>query len=509
MGLSIFNFNVLLMRMHKIIALTICCFIISNKIAAQILPRNGSVLNYRLIGFSFPPSSAASQYVVEIAKGSQHDDESFKKHTIKVLNSDKNRIIVEVPSFGTEYTWRVSRVIDNIATPDGSFNYFRTGYSRNADTNEKRLTVIQKAERYQDAHVFMDESMTLYDMGGNPVWYLPENGELKNLIMVRDMKLSPQGTITFLCRDKAYEVDYNGKILWKGPNDGRVSGDSSEHYHHEFTRLSNGHYMVLGTEFGFTTSDTSRSRKNHLFTRDKTKRDDTNYRQTLFGTLIEYDAQGQVLWSYKFAKYLVGSDLVNRRADDGLVKYDAHDNSFFFDEKKRVIYVSFKNISRVIKISYPEGKVLREYGQKFIAGAPQLDDGLFCQQHSCKVSQKGYLYLFNNNTCNHGSCSKVVMLQEPANANGAPLKVWEYGCEEEDIFPQKTGSGGNVEELPDESLFVCGNDLFIVRRDKKIVWCARPGNYNSTENTWGMLRNYRASIITSRKQLEKLIWSAH
>ncbi len=30
---------------------------------------------------------------------------------------------------------------------------------------------------------------------------------------------------------------------------GAVSGDTEEHFHHEFTRLHNGHYMVLGNEY--------------------------------------------------------------------------------------------------------------------------------------------------------------------------------------------------------------------------------------------------------------------
>jgi len=88
-------------------------------------------------------------------------------------------------------------------------------------------------------------------------------------------------------------------------------------------------------------------------------------------------------------------------------------------------------------------------------------------------------------------------------------KIWEYTCYTDtiaNVYP----SGGNVVELPDKSIFVSmafpDSRIFIVAQNKKMLWCAKVENRNQSEKKWAPVNIYRASIITSRDQLEKLIW---
>ena len=71
--------------------------------------------------------------------------------------------------------------------------------------------------------------------------------------------------------------------------------------------------------------------------------------------------------------------------------------------------------------------------------------------------------------------------------------------------------GGNVVELPDKSIFVdeCGKvgKVFIVNRDKQVIWSALPESFGSELHIWNAVTNYRASIITDPKDLEKLIFN--
>ena len=54
-------------------------------------------------------------------------------------------------------------------------------------------------------------------MDGNPVWYLPEDkGEINEAEHPRDIELTPFGTITLLCVNQIYEVNYDADILWNG-----------------------------------------------------------------------------------------------------------------------------------------------------------------------------------------------------------------------------------------------------------------------------------------------------
>ena len=485
--------------------------------SAQVSPKEGSKLHYRIIGFSVPRAENAASYEIEISGCNCYSEDSFNKSILVSAGGKENKIIAEVPSFGSQYTWRVKYVAKNGAKTKSRLYHFSTTSIPNVDTSNTRLRITKAANKYRDAYVFLDHARTLYDMNGHPVWYLPHLQAFKdeNLNDVRDLKLSPYGTITFLIDQRVYEISYNGDILWKGPNNGMVSGKRTEHYHHEFTRLNNGHYMVLGTErvqWKVSATKDSSLLHNEKVTWDSARKE---LRQEIeFGTVIEYDAMGRVVWSWKSSEYFMKSDLSNRRTADGLFDIDTHENSFFFDEKTKVIYVSFKNISRILKIRFPSGKVLATYGEIYVPGKPFKGNMLFCYQHSCRESQSGDLYLFNNNSCDSGGVPTVLMIHESKTGQEKPEKIWEYICRVEDMPAKKetaaTSAGGNVWELPHQSIFVsmCSvySAVFIIDRDKNILWSAIPEKWNKTQNHWQGTDQYRASIINNRRQFERLIW---
>ena len=426
------------------------------------------------------------------------------------------------------------------------YHHFKTGITRMVDSNYVRVVVFKDAEKYQDAHVFMDGTGVLYDMKGHPVWYLPGKDSLG---ADGDIKLTPQGTITFMSEKATkniYEINYNGDTLWTGPNKGKVSGDKTEYYNHEFTRLSNGHYMVLGEERVLWTpvisKDSTLSAPVHHANRKSKQIADSEGTRTGFGTVIEYDPSGKVVWSWKSWDFfkrvdstLLNSINYNYRPKVQKQLLDVHQNSFYFDEKEKVLYLSYRGISTILKIKYPEGTVLNVYGKLLGDFGDETGTEWFCGQHSIKISQDGYLYLFNNNKCSEGAPPSVIMMQQPTTTDDKLKKVWEFNCTNDDVIAQKQKEtlepgyanglklnpqipqvitfdrGGNVVELPDKSIFVdeCGKvgKVFIVNRDKQVIWSALPESFGSELHIWNAVTNYRASIITDPKDLEKLIFN--
>jgi hypothetical protein len=486
---------------------------ISTCVLAQITPKEESTITYRLIGFSFPPEKDTKSYKIQIAWGCYYNEDSFKKNIILKLPATGTKVIGEVPYFGRQYTWRV---VSNAGKVSGELHHFNVIMNPSVDTGVTRLRIIKNAEKYKDAFVFLDNSRALYDMKGNAVWCMPDIGiTITENTQVRDMKLTSHGTITFLLSEagnaQAYEMDYDGHILWKAPNDGKVSKDSTEHYHHELTRLANGHYMVLGTEYAMTKFPMQL----------ENGRGDSVIKMKLpFGTIIEYDEKGNVVWNWNSSKYFASTDIYYFRDQSrGRPEPDIHDNAFFFDEKNQVIYVSYKRISRVLKIKYPEGEVVGSYGEKFEPFKMPQGNGWFCEQHSCSVSSDGYLCLFNNNECNPGRPPTVIMLEEDPGGQNELRKVWEYelGKEmrnsnsiESGLQPRLATVGGNIIELADKSFFVstCNTygNLFIVDRSKNELWNAIPEQWDQRIGKWLVLPQYRASIITKRELLDALIW---
>jgi len=480
--------------------------IVACRCAAQVRPADGSKLNYRLIGFTFPATSETGSYEVQIAAGTIDKTRDFEKSIIKTYQSGEAKLIAEVPWFGRQYTWRAVYKSDGHKDHYSELHYFSTDSIPETDTNKVRLRIIKPAVKYADGYVFVEDRI-LYDMNGHPIWFLPDiEGLMKKDYILRDIKLSPRGTITFLLNEKIYEIDYDGHILWKGPDNGAVGGDTTEHYHHEFTRLANGHYMVLGKEIPY-----ARRAANE---KNGTDKHDAFYDKSDMGTIIEYDEKGRVVWSWKSSGYFNGSDVSNFTMPRSMAVFDAHENSFFFDKKDSIIYLSFRHISRILKLKYPEGKVLNTYGEIYEKGIPQTGNGTFCGQHSTRLSDNGYLYMYNNG-CDPNTPPKVTRLREPAPGKDSVTAIWEYTCDLDGL--SVIGHrvfwvviGGNVVELPDRSMFVCmGSDygkLFIVGEDKQLLWSSVPEKWSPERRQWEVISQYRGGIISDSKQMDALVW---
>ena len=490
-------------------------FIVPLQLFSQTLPKEGSTLNYRLIGFSFPADRSAKKYKVEIAVGSFFTEDSFQRKIVHSQEYKSNKIIILVPSFGTQYTWRV--VSADGSKAKGQLHHFSTMSCPEVDTAITRLSILTGPETYKDAYVFLDGNGVLYDMYGQPVWFLPyEHGDPQQ---PRDMRATDRGTITFLAKGEIpREINYNGDVLWRAPDIAFVSGEASEGYHHEFARLANGHYMVLGTEsVRFDTVASSPQR---------TSASDTALPLIRLGTILEYNEKGALVWSWRSSNYFKDADLkywkkrdeirISNKRDRHRTDIDVHENAFYFDQKDSIIYIGFRNISRIIKVKYPEGYVMNTYGEIYRPGVTQTGNNLFCGQHDMGVSQKGHLYVFNNRSCKDDGVPRVTVLQEGGPGENSPKKIWEYQCTLDPLSAynkeKAVPNGGSICELPDQSFLVCMvgifNKIFIVNADKQVLWSALSERFDSTLKKWEGITQYRASIITDSKALEKLIWSA-
>jgi len=495
--------NVIMIR----IFLAISLILLPSYLWSQILPAEGSKLNYRLVGFSFPEDNG-SVYTLEIAGGKHVIADSFRKHIIMSLKSAKGRVMSEVPSFGADYTWRVK--YSGNRKKDSTLFHFSTLMNDRVDTTKYRLRILQPTTDYQDMFATIDGGGVIYDFKGNAIAYLPEVNGLAGF--VADWKFTDEGTMTFNFGKDAYETNLNGDILWRIPETNSVNtGILPEKYHHAFFKLSNGHYMTLGMEFKpskrVSTNDTS-----YIVLSDE-KNVPYGYKLGAYGTIIEFDKDGKVVWSWKDTKNLVGTDFdyFNTTVDTNW-QYDPHSNSLFYDEAKDFVYLSYRNLSRIIKIDHKSGKIVEQYGENFKPGSSSKGYGFFCNPHGVRISTDGSMYFFNNNSCwNTDSLPTIVVLKEPVNKSDSLKKVWEYTCTVEGDYSKRFGAGGSVVQMEDRSMFVCmGNafsKIFIVTPQKKVTWSALPERHVETDNIWVNVKQYKANIIT-RKDLEHLVWNA-
>jgi hypothetical protein len=369
-------------------------------------------------------------------------------------------------------------------------------------------------------YLLTDGARTIYDLNGNPVWYLTD--EASHNLGTNEMKVTSHGTITMLLGSDAYEVDYNGKQLWKAPTELTSVEDSLNkiNYHHEFTKLNNGHYMAFG-------NPTLKADKNNMYQThlQKTGERLRFFKSPLQSQLYEYDQSGKLVWKWDASQYYAQSDILALYKEN-YAKHaiHGHENSFYFDQKNSAIYISFVTFNRIIKISYPSGEILKTYGTIYKAKghadpaltkkSPEfaLKNEFFNGQHSCKLNANGELYMLNNNINDTASFPKISIFKEEEGAKmGGLKKIWEYECKVANkAGPINNGGGGCVEQMPDGNMFVLMNNPYsramIISQDKKILWNAQLERKNEN-NEWSILPSYRTSIV-SRAQLEQLIMSS-
>lgn len=502
-----------------------CCILLEFPASAAIFPREGAVLNYRIIGFSFPHTKSAVSYFVEIADGQITDTNNFRV-CVSSKQTTHNRAVAEVPSFGATYTWRVVYV-DGAGRNNGELHHFSTGSAAYTDTTKVRMRVSSGYSGKDKFYVIPDGSNVMYDNGGRPVWFMPAlNGERT---MACNIKYTKQHSLSCIDGMRAVELNYDGKVLWKTLGTSPLDTLETQRpvvIHHEFTKLANGHYMALTNYTPVRTgpqSDISKSDGNdrHHF-----------FQKVVDGRLTEFDHAGNIVWSWSSADYFSHSDLrifydeISKQPEGGMV---SHENAFYFDQVNKVIYLSYAEINRIIKIGYPHGNVLAVYGRTFDnsrkAGRMQrgqrgpfvnflrdgtFRNGLFCGQHSCKLTSDGKLMLYNNNMSD-STIPQVLLMNETMEGGKSKLSTyWSFQCPVDDLqrAPMNAG-GGNVVERADGSLFVSMSfpysRSFIVNRLKQVLWSAILEKKNE-DGEWVPLQSYR-SFILSQQEFEDFIWA--
>ncbi len=488
---------------------------VSLPITARIFPEEGRTLNYRIIGVSFPENMQASQYIVEISAGHYDGTDDFTRQIFQKINTDSSRVIVNVPFWGSEYSWRVIYKSGNVTLDSSSIYHFATAALSDDTVIAKRLRVISCTQQMSDIYILVDGINIMYDLNGEPVWCSPQTELFRTSC---DLKASTAGTFTFIAGADAYEADYDGRILWKTkPKADAVSGTAtSGFHHHEFTRRGNGHYMALiaapvSPEALLENADTG---KNRFFP------------ALSVSSLKEFDRNGNEVWLWDASKYAKQGDLqtFRERYSDRVI--DLHENAFYFDEGNSVVYLSLAGINRILKIQYPSGQVLAEYGSKVPSGTRTMpgsspmglrklfENKMFHNPHAVKLSADGLLYLCSADIQRDSrtgeisrSYPKVLMMKE---SGGTLKKTWELDCRQYISGIQNVcGGGGNVVELPGNALFVSMcmpySNMFIVDKDKHLLWNAVTEVRQPGGQGWTQYPRYRASVVT-RQQLEHMIW---
>jgi hypothetical protein len=345
--------------------------------------------------------------------------------------------------------------------------------------------VISKKGYFNNDIIFLDHLGIAIDREGKPVWFLPSSptdGTMEPNF--RNLRMTNNGTVTFQTNDDCFESDINGNTLWKAPNDGMVSGEKREFYHHDFRKLKDGSYLTTSYQY---------INQPNYYNPDLQSR-------VRYNTLIQYDDRGRVIWSWNEKDHVDKSALYKRTDVNATEVEGTHLNGFDIDEKENTVVMSFRNNSSIIKIDKYSGKIiynLAEYGAESGTAKPW-----FARQHGPVFLPNHRLLIYNNNvfdTTKGVSFPKVMIITEPKDRM-PPEIVWEYECSS-DHFPKGiTGKEGYAIPLSNGNIFVCvggANFAFEVTPSKEIVWESYFEKFDQEKKEWIGFSNYRCNSSSS------------
>ena len=458
----------------------------------QILPEPGSRLNFTQIMFEHPRVTGASEYMVEVI--ADENGNTFE-HPLAKYHGPSTASILRVYDFGKKYLWRYAG-LDSVKILGWKGPYsFEIGEGGYVNKNYYRTNVTTNdSNANAGGLIIYDKARCIVDRQGNFVWYCPQDtaNSLSNAkrdsanSLNRDLRITPAGTVTLINALRAEEWDIQGHVLWQLPE--RITWEGETHYtkfnaNHCFKKLESGNYMVLNR------SDVVE----HLpgGTANKDGSQDTRGR-IAYEVLQEFDRKGNMVWQWSSEGYFNNAELekmIRSRPDSGLFSTTpgGHINAFDVDEKEGFIYISFRNVSRIIKMNMKTKEVVCTWGDNMSYHDAPSAQGFFSKQHGAILMRDHDIALFNNRdpravATGGAPYSSVVIFSQPTEKSNSKIK-WSYDFKADNLSVR----GGNVDELKNDNLLVCMgmiNKVCEITPDKRIVWSATIERRKDVNTKW-------------------------
>lgn len=457
--------------------IVICSLIVLTQSHAQItLPVENSELNFTQILFQTKEVEGANRYffVVENEDSVQWKKEQWDSTYVSVFNG---------LLFNSNYKWSVQAYKNDQLIHTSQTFHFSIGTSPFIDDNNYRYTVTKDIRQEKSSGVlFLDYSNVAIDGEGKPVWYLPINGKDQKRGRLRDLKMTEEGTLTFLAMNEGTEITLDNQVLWSTPATRGENDDSTQFYHHEFTKLNTGNYMVLGKSYELKTLTLN----------------DQSIDKIPISIVIEYDENGDTTWFWSSRKYITDDDLlkVGKKVFNG--NTFGHSNSLATNRDGSKIYIGFRDLNSVLVVDRKTRQLIQSYGDKVPSDTTKNAIGFFKKQHAAYPLENNQVLLFNNN--DRGLTSSVVIFSE-VNESGKPSElIWEFTCDFDTLFRSGSERMGNAQQKPNGNILVNMGDvarLFEVTKDKEVVWDCHPEKWNSELKQWTPFSNYRLNYQSS------------
>lgn len=464
-------------RKNPSLSLSICLvlfFGMSGKAQNIYSPIESARLNYTQVLFRGEAAENAVKYALFLeeadAKGLFSATSSIVRRTDSVPV-----FLVKNLHWGKSYRWHYTALdakgIIVFQSKERAFSILKQ-----EDLMLSPLQFLVKNPSRLKGYITWDGASCLTDRDGNVQWILPRSIRYQNRNLwdaIRDLRITPSGSFTgVFMNGEGVEIDRDGQIIWIGPNDGKISGDSTEHYHHELLKLANGHYLTLGQTSRKFALPENVSTSKYLGVEGISLENGKLFTSSPFSTIIEYDADGKALWYWRSQPFF------NELYKQGFPPGPTHLNALYQDAAGENIYLSFRDLDEILKLNKASKTIVATFGKPTFDTLNAYETHpLFARQHSVDRLANGDLVTFNNGYESAANSSVVVFSQQSDAGMPCCPKHFEFSCKMDSLNNGKSGRLGNVDVLENGHLFVgmgmLGRAIELSIDDSKVLWDAR------------------------------------
>ena len=410
-----------------------------------IKPSNNDNINYTHVLFEWEQIDSAYSYQLQIAS-----DINFTNILMDTVNESLIYIEKDNIDWNSQYYWRV-RGLNLSSEPFGE--WIASAFTTSQKRSNAQATILNSNQVQDGVTIFssfFDYFSAIIDENGNEIWNTENtntvyyNTDFYSQLFGAKMDASLENNLPGL------EFSLDNETIWMEPNETFV--------HHDFFQLPNNNYMGLAeshqngpipTDLDFITQFYFQSLGYQV--------DGTTLEYPWTGDqIIEWDEQGNTIWSWNTFDYLSLSDydLQGGTWNEAYLNgtYDwTHSNAIYFDDNESVIYLSSRHLSRIIKIDYPSGDIVWQMGLPMPSGDIDCGEAFnFSFQHSLQILDNGNIVTLDNGNIStllyntEYPTTRALEIEVTDTDNGCEAEiVWEYRLPE-DLFGF---ASGNVQKL--------------------------------------------------------------
>lgn len=441
---------------NRYILLVLINILLSN----NFIPFNESNLNYTQVFFKWPQINTATYYEISIIS---NEGEVFQDTT------NINSIIVSnFLDWNLSYNWNIcgfdeSNLIECYDTFTFTINPLPDFFP-----NDIQLLILDE-EQYHNGITIVDFDSKFFSAGldknGYPIWFSDKELFPGNNPKILVAQVLNNGNFIGYGNNGGYEFDINSNIVFQTPIEYGV--------HHHIIKIEDT-YLLIDTDI-----------QNHQCPEPCPD----NLPEIIpwkGDKFIQLDNQGNLIWEWNTFDYINLSEynpyylsrFSNSYPNQSGMDW-THSNSVFYDYINQNVYLSVRNLSRIIKIDYQSKDIIWELGESsFMDSVYYNQDFNFSQQHSVQVLNNQNILFFDNHSYLDPEISRCKELSYDSISDSFNLE-WEF------ILPDGlfTGSRGECDRLVNgNTLITAGRtgNILEVNNNNDIVWNLRVKDDNTS-----------------------------